>query len=300
MATTPQSLASRPPRLPTIQLRRRLANNTIRSWRQELGHFLAVMSCAFLIITVSLFIDAFMGNPVIPSPQPSIGFEAVLAGVAPAIMMVICFSIASAGGFDIRVNPYLTLLEWFPERNLGWRSAALEVIAQALGAAAAGGLTLGVLSATGDIPVGGVAGVISRTTAGWVFALEALAGFAMGWVYFHGTEFGFADAMGKTVGITSVILYPFAGATTHNVFRYLSSCVIAGTCGTPGWWAYVFGPGAGMIVGWAWYLATRHSRQEDVDEAAIEAAKQTHPAEMTERLLPMSGTRIGTARLRHL
>jgi len=208
----------------------------------------------------SLLIAAFMQQRL--SPAEVIGREAVLLGLAHTLALIPVFLIIvpqpGSGDRAVRINPYITLIEFVFERSITPLQAFLEILAQALAATAASAMTFALLKTSTVFDPSDSSGSIVDVAVGWAFLIEVLVCVVVGWVFFQArvknkTLLSFAYA----IGITSAIVYPFIGATTHNPFRWLAACVPGGTCGNNGAWVYPVAPLVGFLVGYGMFKLTK-------------------------------------------
>jgi hypothetical protein len=226
--------------------------------RVQIGHFFAVMLSSWLAIFGSLMIGSMFGNiaGIVP---PVIGVYAVLVGLAHVPVLYIAFNIRTWKYYDVRINPYISILEFTLHQRIGFWACCVELAAQSVGTVVAASFFYGVVH-NSPLFVSGIGDAITNTSLGWAFFLELMAGLFMAWVYFHNWYHDATVRMPITmcyvIAGMSTIVYPFIGPTTHNPFRYLSACVIEGTCFNRGWWVYIFGPATGMIIGYLFHMIT--------------------------------------------
>lgn len=74
-------------------------------------------------------------------------------------------------------------------------------------------------------------------------------------------------------GVTTMLVYPFAGASTHNIFRALGGCIIRGTCGATGNWVMWTVPFLGTLVALMFHYMTQ-SLDGDDTKFAYSSRKQ--------------------------
>jgi len=218
-----------------------------------------------MVIFASLMIGASLGDTGALVP-PDIGIYALLVGLAHVAPLYVAFGIRTWKYYDIRINPYISLVEFLFHGKIGVIACLVEIGGQVLGAVIASASAYGVLQNSPAF-LAGVGHNLNHTSPGWAFWLETFAGTFMGWVYFHNWYHEHIDrmpiSMAYVVSMSTAIVYPFIGPTTHNPFRWLSACVIEGTCSTPNWWVFVFGPGAGVLLGFLIHLVTWNVSIED-------------------------------------
>ena len=221
-------------------------------FRLHFIHFLMVLCSSFLVIFVSLMVAASFGDTTSVLP-PEIGVYAFLVGMGHLPALYIAFGIRTWKYYDIRINPYISLVEFLFHNAIGGIACLVEILAQALGALVAAVFAYGTLH---NVPqfLAGVGNPITYISYGWAFFLEIFAGTFMGWVYFHNWYYESVNtmpiSMAYVITACTIIVYPFIGATTHNPFRWLSACVIENKCQTGAWWVFVFGPGIGCLIGY--------------------------------------------------
>lgn len=213
------------------------------------AHHANIAFSAYLVITSTLFFGAFFGDTIGIGP-PFIGNYALLVGA----LHVLPLYVALKQDTIVRINPYISLVEFIFGRRIDFVTFLFEIIAQAAGAA------LGALSAWGVMRtnpqfIAGFGSTITNTTTGWAFFLSAVSGALISWVYFsrHGDHVALVTTLSATVALS----FPFIGTTTHNPYRWLSACIVEQTCGSTGSWVFPTGPLVGVFVGWVMYWMTR-------------------------------------------
>lgn len=224
----------------------------------QANHFLLVSISSFLAIFISLLIGASFGDMASIGP-PNIGVYGILVGLGHIFPLYIAFNVRTWDYYDVRINPYITLMEFVGHQAIGFWSFVVEILAQAVGATVGGAFAYGVLKDTAPF-IAGVSAPVINTSLGFAFVLELLSGFFMGFVYFHNwyhdNTIQMPLTMAYVVGGFTAISFPYIGTTTHNPFRYAAACIVESTCGGRGWWIYVFGPLAGVILGFVAHLGT--------------------------------------------
>ena len=199
-------------------------------------HYINIFIASVAALTGTLFFGGFFGDTSAAVP-PAIGLYALLSGLAHGMLL---YAVLNAGR-DVRVNLYVSLAEWLVRRRLSVNECAAEIFCQALGAVVAALVVYGTVRNTASL-LPGLGGTLSNTSVGWAFALQMLSGVFIGWA--AGKE-----AFAQTLGVTVALVFPFVGTSTHNPFRWLSACIIEGTCGVPEAWTFPVGPLVGILVG---------------------------------------------------
>lgn len=174
------------------------------------------------------------------------------------------FNLRTDIDLDVRVNPYITLFEWISNnRKFSFPSAMVEWLGQLCGF----GVATALLYGTVVIGQFGFLGPVNIPEGGrfWAFFLEFFTTMIFAFVYFHNyyyrNSFNLAYTVATAVGITSAIVYPVIGATTHNPLRYLTACLAANTCsGT--WYIYIVGPLVGVATGFLLSLCTQWNTRD--------------------------------------
>jgi len=226
--------------------------------RVQVAHFFIVTASSWLAIFASLMIGAAFGDVTGITP-PAIGIYALLVGLGHVIPLYIAFNLRTWDRYDVRINPWITLFECVGHQRIGLVSCVVELIGQALGAVIASAWVTGILS---DSPLfrAGIGSSVENTALGWACALEIIAGFFMGWVYFHqwyhDDSLSMPLTMSYVVSGMTMVVYPFLGSTTHNPFRFWAAAIIEGTAGQRGWWVFVFAPGIGVMLGYLFHTIT--------------------------------------------
>lgn len=212
-------------------------------------HFAKTWIATFFALMTTLYIGSMFGEltGVVP---PDMGTRTVMVAMGHYILLVMLFSLMTSKEMGVRINPYLTLT-MFLEQPANYAFYIVEMIAQATATVGAAALVYGVLSATPPF-LPGIGGDIINTQVGWAFFMEAVAGFALGFVYHHirHDTVQFPTLFAFTIAFTMFFTYPFLGPTTHNPYRWLSACIIEGTCNSYGSWVYPVAPIIGIFVGW--------------------------------------------------
>ena len=220
-----------------------------------LAHFFTVTLSTFLVIFTSIAVATYIGIPT----DPVIAAQLLIMMLVHIFSLFVVFNVSSNNDLDIRVNPYLTFCEWVLHRKLPFVAAMVEFLGQVFGALFAALLFYGVTETTEFLSA------VPLTNSGGSFGLEVFAGFFVSWVYFHNyygpLSRNLPYTMGSIVGITSAIVFPYIGATTHNPLRYLAACIPAQSCSNA-WWVYVFGPLVGFLLGFFASRITKYNKKK--------------------------------------
>lgn len=220
------------------------------------AHFVIVTLATFLVIFTSITIATFIGLP----SSPAIAVQLLIIIVAHISALFIAFNIRTNFDLDVRVNPYVTFCEAVFHKRLQWSATLIELFGQLIGSTAASLLFYGITEPAdfiGSLVIGSV---------GPAFGLEIVAGLFISWVYFHNYYYknsvNLPLIMATIVGVTSGVVFPYIGATTHNPLRYLAACIPAGSCDKH-WWIYIVGPFIGMVIGYFIHNITINSNRKN-------------------------------------
>ena len=225
--------------------------------------------------SMSILAATVGGLPVLLTVPFGFGF-ALLAAIAIA-------GHASGGHF----NPAVTLAAWL-DRRIGLGDAVGYVVAQAVGAIAASGLILGLVSQT--------AVAATRTLPGdtelQAFGMEVMLTAVFIAVILTVTKSAASQA-GFIIPITLVVIHfagiPFSGASV-NPTRSLAPALVGADMTSL--WVYLTAPFLGAVIGWLVFRAldagsdsadATEDTSEDqaegaADEVATEPAGETEPA----------------------
>jgi len=217
------------------------------------AHFVAVTLSAFLVLFSSIVVATYIGLP----SGPVIAVQLLIMMIIHIFSLFVIFNVSTITKLDIRVNPYLTLCESILHRKLPFDATMVEIMGQVFGALLASLMFYGITETTAYL------GPISIVSTGAAFGLEVIAGLFIAWVYFHNyygpLSRNLPYTMGSVIGVTSALVFPTIGATTHNPLRYLAACIPAQSCSNV-WWVYIFGPLVGMIAGYLLHEITKYNK----------------------------------------
>lgn len=233
------------------------------------GHFLWVMGICVLSGVGSILLGSAMGAPA--AVGATLGIQMVIVGVYHAMVTYVGYKVAQPYNLMLHTNPVISLLELI-HGTAGWVVALTQILGQAMGYAVAALACYGILM-DGSLFTKYVSAEldVTRTSVGGLFGLEFMAGFFFGWLLWHNfvhriyflsqrERLGiFAEssnlpaALATMTGVTTAIVYAFGGVSTHNVFRFLSGCILASgatgsTCGSTGSWVYMAASAIGLLV----------------------------------------------------
>ena len=113
--------------------------------RVQIGHFFLTVLSSWLAIFASLMIGASFGNTIGILP-PNIGVYGLLIGLAHVPPLYIAFNVRTWKFYDVRINPYISLVEWCLHGAIGFLPFIVEILAQVIGAVIASALVYGVLN----------------------------------------------------------------------------------------------------------------------------------------------------------
>ena len=214
------------------------------------AHFITVLLGTFLVLFSSITVATRIGLPT----SPLMAVQLLVILVVHIFTLFVVFNVSATPDLDIRVNPYITLCEYLLHRKLPFDATMVELLGQLFGALLASLLFYGVTDT--------FLGPMILISSGAAFGLEIVAGLFVSWVYFHNyyPSRNLPYTMGSVIGITSAIVFPYIGATTHNPYRYLAACIPAQSC-SGAWWVYIFGPLVGIIIGYIIHEVTRYNKK---------------------------------------
>lgn len=263
-------------------LYRPLSRFTSRPFQQTLGiHFLIVMIASFFIATGSMLLGAMYG-PLSALTRPTIGLAAMQLGLFHYFAYAMLYHIRVAAFYMPHINPLMTAAE-MANFQLGLVPAIVQMLAQAVGHVAAGGLVLGIIKSGNPGPSilnnsGIAASLVTNTvSSGWAFFLQIVCSTFFTWFYFHnynyrvreevfqeqGDIYGpnadsryLAQNLGYIKALTIAMSYPIYGLTTGNPFHWLTGCTVVGQCGVSGIWGVPLGPVVGTLCGYVLHKAT--------------------------------------------
>lgn len=212
------------------------------------SHFIAIFLATFSVIFTSITVATHVGIPTLST----ISQQIVVVTMLHIFVLFVAFNVRTLSDLDIRTNPLITLVEGILHQKLEILSAMVELTGQLLAAIVASLI----FWAGNKFPA-----PIAHPSIAYAICLEIIAMTVISWVYFHNyyhkKSHNFPYTMAAIIGVTSGLVFPTVGSTTHNPFRWLANCVPSGTCSGEEAAIFLGGPAAGVLLGYVAHYLTQ-------------------------------------------
>lgn len=232
--------------------------------KRLLSHFVVTTIATATIIFISIIVSTFLKQPTVPVTVVTIAVQLTVLMLTHIFTLYVVFNLRTDPDLDVRVNPYITLVEVMFNKGLSWQAAIVELLGQVLGSVIASVILFGTIS-NSQLTFLSPLIIVADNEQAWAWFLQVIASATLGFVYFHNYyyrhSFNLALTVASTVGVTSAVVYPFIGATTHNPFRYLAACVAANSCSGMAY-IYITGPLVGIPIGFVLSLMTQFNTRD--------------------------------------
>lgn len=245
-------------------------------WRTMAIQGLVTVGAAWFLTMVSLVASASFGDPSTIG-LPRLGLAAIQIAFIHYALYAAIYRIRVPAFFLPHLNPYVTLAEMVHFQT-GLIPGLVQLFSQAIGCVIGSAIVFGVVSTTANpLKNVGLSAQLFGTSSGWGLFIQIMASAFWTWYYFHNYNHRVRDDIGakdreiysdhanarriaSNLGLVQAgimaLTFPLFGTTIQSPWRFLSGCVLVGTCGTSGAWVIYVGPIFGTLVGYLAHLAT--------------------------------------------